>query len=132
MKARSSFKKVIILFLFALIFCVNSPALSAPQEKEASMTTPLLLSLLLSHGSGPYKLGLPAEPYLVTHIVFTDIPLLALGVGIIMNQITPEFFSGNTLMITEYVVNAMVLSVLVSAPVIRFFECRKVLRFFAK
>ena len=42
MKARSSFIKVIILFLFAFIFCVTSPAFSAQQEKKASMTAPLL------------------------------------------------------------------------------------------
>jgi len=104
------------------------------QTRNVYATAPFLLSLLLSHGAGLYKIdqSQKAKPYLIAHIACVDIPVLALGCAIAINHLNPEFFEGDTLEVTEYIVNTLVISIPVSALVIRLLECRDVRRLLEK
>ena len=46
----------------------------------------------------------------------------------IVNKVCPELFEGSALTVTEYVVNACLLSIIIMVPLVRFLECRQVLR----
>jgi hypothetical protein len=133
-KTKGKNMKRILLFLMLFIMSINYGFSETNKEEQSPEIMegngPFLLSLSLSHGSGLYALKQPkaAFPYLMTHIFLVDIPLVILLGAIIVNNISPGFYQGTALTITEYVVNTCVISILVSIPVIRFFECRKVLK----
>ncbi|MFA6027366.1 MAG: hypothetical protein WC752_00355 [Patescibacteria group bacterium] len=86
---------------------------------------PFFLSLIFSHGSGFYALKMPkqAKRYLWASIIFTDLPIVMVIIGIISNKMNPDFYQGAVLTITEYVFNIILISLWGSIPVIRCFEC---------
>jgi hypothetical protein len=109
---------------------INFPDNANRESKMKSIKSinPLLLSLTLSHGSGLYALNQPekAKRFLYANILFTDIPMVLMIGGILMNKICPEVFQGTVLTVTEYFVNLCVISFYLSIPTIRIFECRSV------
>ena len=145
-----SFGMTMKINLFLLLIMCTSLVFSENVENQHKQTTmgtqhsvenesfkgimqgngPFLLSLLLSHGSGLYLMKQPnnAFPYLLSNIIVVDLPILILISGIILNYTSPEFFQGTTLTITEYVVNTCFVIILIAVPLIRFLECREVLK----
>jgi hypothetical protein len=130
-------KRVEFFCLFLIVFALSSegkvfsdPMTGDPSAPAPIASTPFLLSLIFSHGAGLYALDQAqiANPYLLSNIFLVDIPLISLLGGIIVNKVNPDIFRGEVLGVTEYVVNAFLVCVLLSAPVIRIFECRDVLR----
>jgi len=96
---------------------------------EKNRNTSFWLSLVFSHGSGLYNQNEPekAYPYLISNIVFIDIPLFLMGGSILLSKIKPEVFEGTTLKVVEYITNACLFSVIIGIPIIRYFECKSVL-----
>lgn len=124
-----------LLFALYFIFAISPPAFADTIETETTENTaqiagPFMLSLLLSHGAGLYRIGQPqrAKTYSIAHVLLVDVPLVAMACGMIIHHIDPLIFQGEVLKVTEYVANTLLISFAVSAPVIRFFECRDVLR----
>ena len=128
--AKSHLKSFLAVFLYlSVIAGLNAQDTGGLNEEknraQESGGSPLLMSLFLSHGSGLYILGEPekAKPYLASSIIFSDIPAVILAAAIIVNYAAPDIFEGDTLVFTEYLVNACVISILVSVPLLRILEC---------
>lgn len=120
-----------LIFLIGCTFFIYSDKNTDSSSTEAMQCNcPFFLSLFLSHGSGLYaiKQQQKAFPYLLAHIFLIDIPALILIGGIIHYKIQPEFYQGTNLTIAEYVSNSLLLIVIGAIPVIRFLECRAVLK----
>jgi hypothetical protein len=126
-------KKHLFLILFLFIYTIFAFSETTEETSSALILqsgNPLLFSLLLSHGSGLYAMqeNRRAKPYLISNIIFIDIPVAALIGAMIINKVNPDFFQGKTLTIAEYITNACILSISISIPAIRFFECREVIK----